>query len=202
MKYYAGLDVSMKETFICIVDELGKPIFETSIPSDPFEIAKVIRKQKFSLEKVGIESGSISNWLTNQLIALEIPAVCVDSRHMSAILSAKINKTDKNDARGIANAMRCDLYKVVVLKTREDVGIEVLLTARRTLVQQRTTIKNTIRGLMKSYGIRLSPIVGNKKFLTAVRNILKNLSSVVQISLETLLVSMSLGGILCNKGTH
>ena len=187
MKHYVGLDVSMKETSICIVDESGKNVYEQSVLSDPISIVECLKNTNLSIEKIGLESGSISYWLTTQLLKYEMPVICIDARHIAAILSMNVNKTDKNDARGIANAMRCGLYREVKLKPQANVDIEVLLAARKGLVKQRTTLKNTIRGLLKTYGIRLGAITGNKKFLNTVRSHIKDSSSIVQVSIETLL---------------
>lgn len=187
MKYYVGLDVSMKETSICIVDESGKNVYEQSVPSDPTSITECLKNTNLSIEKIGLESGSISYWLNTKLLKYGMPAICIDARHIAAILSVNVNKTDKNDARGIANAMRCGLYREVILKPQSNVDIEVLLAARKGLVKQRTALKNTIRGLIKTYGIRLGAITGNKKFLDAVRSGIKDTPAIVQLSIETLL---------------
>lgn len=199
MKYYVGLDVSMKETSICIVDESGKNVYERSVPSDPISIVEHLKETKLPIEKIGLESGSLSHWLTTQLLKYEMPTICIDARHIAAILSVNVNKTDKNDARGIANAMRCGLYREVILKPQSNVDIEILLTARKGLVKQRTALKNTIRGLIKSYGIRLGAIIGNKNFLESVRHHIKDRSSIVQISIETLLTTFEILQIQIDK---
>src|SRR5215470_14160192 len=113
MKYYIGLDVSMKDTSICVVDETGKITHEGIEISDPEKLAAYIQALNLDVEKVAIESGSISHWLVSKMQNLGIPAICVDARHMAAILSLNINKTDRNDAQGIANALRGELYREV-----------------------------------------------------------------------------------------
>ena len=97
MEYYAGLDIAMKETFMCIVDEEGERVFESKTPTDPHPIYEELSKSGFKLEKVGLEAGSISGYLTKGLQELGIKAICIDARKMAAILSVTINKTDKND---------------------------------------------------------------------------------------------------------
>ena len=109
MKYYTGLDVAMKETFVCILDEKGNKVYETTASSTPAAILKSLEKSGFQSELIGLESGSLTRFLTKGLQNLGVPAICIDSRKMSAILSVTINKTDKNDARGIADAIRCNL---------------------------------------------------------------------------------------------
>lgn len=111
MKYFAGLDVSMKETFLCVVDEQGKRYCEKAVSTDPETIANFLFSLDVSIEIAGLESGSLSHWLTEKLRKLGVPIKCIDARHIAAILSVNVNKTDRNDARGIADAMRCNLYK-------------------------------------------------------------------------------------------
>lgn len=91
MKYYAGLDVAMKETFICVLNEEGKRIFESKASTDPQPIYEELAKSGVELEKVGLETGSLSNYLTKGLQQLGVKAICIDARKMSAILSVTVN---------------------------------------------------------------------------------------------------------------
>ena len=169
MKYYAGLDVSMKETFICILNAEGDKVYESKAYSDPQPIYEELSKSGYDLEKVGLESGSLSSYLTKGLQTLGCKAICIDSRKMAAILSVTINKTDKNDARGIADAMRCNHYKETRIREDSDESISILLQSRATLVNTRTTLKNTLRGYLKSSGIRLGT-VSHKNFSANVHS--------------------------------
>ena len=169
MKYYAGLDVSMKETFICIMREDGETMYESQVYTDPKFIHAELTKSGYALEKVGLESGSLSHYLTKGLRALGRKAISIDSRKMAAILSVMVNKTDKNDARGIADAMRCNHYKETQVRSDEDEALSILLNSRATLVNNRVSLKNTIRGYLKSYGIRLGT-VSHGKFSATIRS--------------------------------
>lgn len=188
MSYFAGLDVSMKETSIAIVNEKGKVVFETMCKTEPDIIAKTLRESKFNLEKIGVESGCISFWLIGELKELSLPAICIESRQMATLIALKVNKTDRNDARLIANAMRCNLYKEVHHKTKESVEVGLLMGARRTLVDTRTKLKNSIRGFLKAYGIRLG-VVSHEKFPASVRNSLSTCGKSAQAAIEGLLRS-------------
>lgn len=168
MKYYAGLDVAMKETFICILDEEGQNIFESKCSTDPQLIYVELTKGGVELEKVGLETGCLSHYLLKGLQDLGCKAICIDARKMAAILSVTINKTDKNDARGIADAMRCNHYKEVHLRNIHQHSTAILLKSRAMLIQNRTALKNTVRGYLKAYGIRLGD-VSHKKFPALVR---------------------------------
>ena len=186
MKNYIGLDVSMKETSICAVDETGQIVYEGIEESDAQKLVQHIKKRNLHVEKAAVESGSISHWLVSQMQKLGFPVICVDARHMAAILSLSVNKTDKNDARGIANALRGGLYREVHLKSQTAVDVCSLITARKALVNQRTKLKNTIRGLLKGYGIRLST-TGAKSFSSKVREVLNALPSAAQMAVEGVL---------------
>ena len=188
MRYYAGLDVSMKETFICILDEEGKKVYESRAYTDPNHIHDELMKSGHTLEKVGLESGSLSSYLTKRLQALGDKAICIDARKMAAILSVTVNKTDKNDARGIADAMRCNHYKEVNIRNSHDDAIGILLKSRATLVNNRRLLKNTIRGHLKNYGIRLGT-ASHKKFSVTVRSYYPKLLQEAVQGIEGLLQS-------------
>ena len=171
MKYYVGLDVSMKKTSVCIVNEEAKIVHEAVVKTDPQELVDEIKKTGFKIELVGFESGDLSHYLYKELKQKELPVVCVDSRHMSVLLSTSVNKTDKNDARGIAKALRNGSFKIVHQKPKESIDRSTVLTMRRLMTKQRTEIKNHIRGILKTYGIRLGS-VGHTKFSEAVKSCL------------------------------
>ncbi len=191
MKYYAGLDVSMKETFICILDEEGHRVFESSTYSDPTFIYNEMVKSGYKLEKVGLESGSLSNYLTRGLQALGCKAICIDSRKMAAILSVTVNKTDKNDSRGIADAIRCNHYKETWLRNENESSLRVLLRSRSTLINTRTTLKNSLRGHLKTYGIRLGTL-SHKNFPSVIRSYYSKILQVAIQGIEGLLKSYEL----------
>ena len=188
MKYYAGLDVAMRETFICIMREDGKIMQQSQTHTDPKSINENLMKCGYKLEKVGLESGSLSNYLTKGLRALGYKAICIDSRKMAAILSVTINKTDKNDARGIADAMRSNHYKETQVRSDNDEALCILLNARAMLVQNRISLKNAIRGYLKSYGIRLGNI-SNNKFPKMVESYYPKILSEAKKGIEGLLKS-------------
>ncbi len=110
-KSYAGLDVSLKETAVCIVDDAGRILCERMLPTDPQVIGKYLAKHAPALERFGLESGATSAWLWREFRALGLPVVCLDSRHAHRVLSMKRNKNDRNDARGLADLVRMGWYR-------------------------------------------------------------------------------------------
>ncbi len=113
MKYYCGLDVSLQETFICIINQNGQMIKEATVASDSKSISEYLLAQNLKYHKIGIESGQLSLYLCKALTTNNLNIICVDARAMANALSARINKNDKNDAIGIAQMMRNNLYKEV-----------------------------------------------------------------------------------------
>jgi transposase len=191
MKHYVGLDVAMKETFMCVVDEEGKRVFESKAPTGPQTIYDELAKSGVRLKKVGLEAGNLSKFLTKGLQDLGLNAICIDARKMAAILAVTINKTDKNDARGIADAMRCNHYNEVNLRNCEDNAIGIFLNSRATLVESRGRLKNTVRGFLKTYGLRLGE-VSHDKFSKTVYEILSDLPAEVVCGIEGFLKSYDL----------
>ena len=118
MTYFVGLDVSVEETAVCVVDEVGKVICERKVPTEPDDIADFLTSVGGDYVRVGIEAGPLSQWLVYGLSEAELLVICIETRHMKALLKAQeINKSDRNDARGIAQMMRVGLYKPVHVKT-------------------------------------------------------------------------------------
>jgi transposase len=118
MVHYVGSDVSVRYTSICIVDQVGKIVREARVASEPDAIIPILSAQPISCCRVGLEAGPLSQWLFNALAAAGFPAICVETRHMKAALAAQVNKTDRNDARGIAQMMRVGLYRPVHVRRR------------------------------------------------------------------------------------
>src|SRR5260221_12527228 len=152
MKNYIGLDVSIKTVSICILDEQGKTVYEDCVETHPNVIADAIKAKNLPIEKIALETGGISHWLTKELKKLGLPVVCIDARKMAVAISMRANKTDKNDAKEIANALRTGYIKEVYNHLDSVVEATTLLTARRLLVDQRTQLINCIRGILRAQG--------------------------------------------------
>src|SRR5262245_16524138 len=106
MDHFAGLDVSVKETSICVVDDAGKIVREAKVASEPEALLCVLENLAYHFKRIGLEAGPLSQWLYSVLAEAGLPVICVETRHMQAVLKAQINKTDRNDALGIAQMMR------------------------------------------------------------------------------------------------
>lgn len=155
MKLYAGLDISLEETQVCIVDEDGKIIREKKVETEPAAIRSVLEGYADRLSRIGFEASALSAWLATELRKGELPAIVVEARHMKSALNAMRNKTDKNDARGIAQMMRTGWFREVHVKSDNSHLLRILLVNRRTLKRKFLDVENTIRGTLKVFGIKL-----------------------------------------------
>ncbi|WP_246786799.1 transposase [Bradyrhizobium sp. USDA 3458] len=122
MKQYVGLDISMEETSICVLDQTGGVTFEGCAPTNPEAIAKLLRRNAGNAERIVFETGSLSNWLWHQLKALGFPVICLDARHAHAALSMRINKSDQNDAKGLAEMACMGWYREAAARLGEQAG--------------------------------------------------------------------------------
>jgi transposase len=131
----------------------GSIIWRGSCPTDAATIADVVRQRAPNVARVGLETGQLSNWLTLSLLRRGLPVICLDARHAKAALKMQINKTDANDAFGLAQVVRTGWFREVAVKSMDAHKLRLLLVARSQLVNQRQMLANTIRGLMKTFGI-------------------------------------------------
>ncbi len=152
MERYVGMDVSLKETSICVVDDDGEIQCEGTVISEPEAIAGFIETNAVSAKRIGLETGPTTTWLWHELRALGLPVICIDARHAKAALSLQINKSDRNDAVGLARIMQCGWYKEVQVKSVSCHEIRAVLNSRAQLVKIKRDLENQIRGLLKNLG--------------------------------------------------
>lgn len=151
-QHYVGLDVSLETTSICVIDHSGAVVWRGKCATEPDAIYQIVRTRAPALVRVGLETGQLSNWLTLGLRRRGLPVVCLDARHAKAALSLQVNKTDANDALGLAQVVRTGWFREVAIKSMDAQTLRLLLMARAQLVSQRQAIANNIRGLLKTFG--------------------------------------------------
>ena len=174
MDYFAGLDVSVKETSVCIVDETGKIVREVKLASEPDALVAVLKNPAYHFKRIGLEAGPLSQWLFSALAEAGLPVICVETRHMRAVLKAQINKTDRNDARGMAQMMRVGLYRPVHVKTLCRQKLRMLLTHRQLLLSKTIALENDLRGTLRNFGLKVG-MVGKVKFEARIRELVESL---------------------------
>jgi len=191
MRYYVGLDVSDTTTNICVVNESGAITCETVASTNPHAILSSLNSLNIPIEKIGMETGAKSNWLHLTLSA-HCKVTCYDACKMSKLISMKINKTDKNDARVIAEVVRVDclthvLDLEVYVKTSHSQEIITLVRARESISQRLIQIYNQVRGIYKTHGHEL-PMTKPEHFTKAVLESLEKLSPLVAFSVQGLIL--------------
>src|SRR5271156_1608366 len=191
MAYFVGLDVSVKETSVCVVDDTGKVILEQKIPTEPADIITLLSSLGATFDRIGIEAGPLSQWLVNALTAVELPVICVETRHMKALLTAQqINKTDRNDARGIAQMMRVGLFKPVHVKTLASQEQRMLLTSRKLLQKKLLDVEAALRGTLRTFGLKVG-VVSVGGFEARVRELVEGFPRLAAIIEPVLVVRRS-----------
>jgi transposase len=186
MDYFAGLDVSVKDTSVCIVDDAGRIRREVKVASEPEALLKLLRNPAYRFKRIGLEAGPLSQWLFSALAEADLPVICVETRHMRAVLKAQINKTDRNDARGIAQMMRVGLYRPVHVKTLRCQKLRMLLTHRKLLQSKAIAIENDLRGTLRNFGLKVGT-VGTIKFEARIKELIENFPDLAAL-VEPLLV--------------
>ena len=153
MTQFVCLNVSQKMTAVCVVNDAGRRLWRGQCPSVPEQINAVVRRYAGDDARIGIETGAMTPWLAHELRNLGLEVVCLDARHARAALKMQINKTDQNDAEGLAQIVRTGWYRSVHVKSFESHRARALLGARIQLIGMTTRMSNHIRGVLKTLGL-------------------------------------------------
>ena len=161
MALYVGMDVSLKETSICVIDDNGEIVYEGTVISEPEAIAEFLKSRAEGAKRIGLETGPTTTWLWHELRSLGVPVICIDARHAKAALSMRLNKSDRNDACGLARIMQAGWYKEVQVKSLACHEVRAMLNSRAQLVKTKRDLENQIRGLLKNLGLRIGKAGGH-----------------------------------------
>ncbi len=153
MTQFVGLDVSQKLTSICVVDETGRRLWRGQCSTDPEQLERMVKGHAGKDSRIGLETGPLTPWLVHALRERGLDVVCLEARHASAALKMQMNKTDQNDAEGLAQIMRTGWYRPVHVKSLDAHRARALLGARAQLVGMTTRLSNQIRGILKTFGL-------------------------------------------------
>jgi transposase len=158
MEFFAGLDVSLDETHLCVVGEGGRIVKEGRCASEPRAIAKAIRHQGRRIEHVGLETGNLSQWLHEGLTREGFSVVVMEARHVRSALSAMRVKTDRNDARGIAQLVRLGWFKRVHVKSLDAQETRASFNARAFLVEKIVASETSLRAALRNFGLKMGKV--------------------------------------------
>ena len=158
MEHYAGLDVSLEQTSVCLVDAQGQVVREAKVASEPEALIRFLRMQDMEVARVGLEAGPLSQWLHAGLVTAGFEVVLLETRHVKAALSAMTVKTDRRDARGIAQLLRLGWYRPVHAKSASAQEVRSLLTARKLIQCKLLDIESGIRGVLRGFGLKVGAV--------------------------------------------
>jgi transposase len=173
MTCYAELDVSLRSTHLCIIDDEGELLAEGKTDPEVEDIVAFLGETEVEISEVGLEAGTLTRYLTYGLQSADFDVVCMQARQVKAALSAMRNKTDKNDARGIAQLLRSGWYSRVHVKSIESHQIRALLSSRKAVLAKCIDLEQEIRGLFKVFGIKLPKRLGHGAFEPKVRPLIE-----------------------------
>lgn len=154
-KAYAGLDVADKTTAVCVISANGKTLFETTTSTDAASVGGALKPYRRMLDKVACESGSKSMWLAREMLRKKWPMVCLDAMHTHKALAASINKTDENDARGIAQVVSRGIYTTAHIRTEQTQAERAILVHRKAMLRKRLDLERLSSGVLKQVGAKL-----------------------------------------------
>jgi transposase len=171
MEYYAGIDVSLIESSVCIVDLAGNVVREVKVASEPETLVRYFDELGLPVTRIGLEAGPLSQWLQAGLIAAGRDAVLLETRHVKAALSAMTVKTDRKDARGIAQLLRMGWYRPVHAKSAPCKDTRALLAGRKLLQGKLLDVELSIRGILRGYGLKVGE-VSRGRFEARIRELI------------------------------
>jgi len=163
MTIYAGLDVSDKQTHVCVVDVEGKVIRRDCVTSDPEVLAKWLNRHCAGLTRVVLETGPLSTFLYHGMVERAVPVICICARHAKKALSARVNKSDVNDAESLAQLARTGWFKAVHMKAGATHIDRAALKIRAQLITARNAMANQLRGMLKLFGLRMGSVTTPNK---------------------------------------
>ena len=155
MDYYAGIDVSLELSRVCVMDTTGTILREAKVASEPEALVRVFQERGIPLARLGLEAGPLSQWLHAGLVAAGLEAVLVETRHVKAALSAMTVKTDRRDARGLAHLIRMGWYRPVHGKSLPAQEVRALLTARKLVQSKLLDLELSLRGILRGFGLKV-----------------------------------------------
>ena len=181
MNYYAAIDVSLELSSVCIVEATGKVVKEVKVETRPEALVKFFNNFGLPLTRIGLEAGPLSQWLHAGLTEAGFETVLMETRHVKAALSAMTVKTDRRDARGMAQLLRMGWFRPVHVKSPESQEVRALLVARKQLQHKLTDIELSIRGILRGFGLKVGKVT-DKGFEARIRKLASGHAMLEQIA--------------------
>ena len=157
MEHYAGIDVSLELSSVCVVDATGRIVREAKVASEPEALVAWLRGLGLALARVGLEAGPLSQWLYAALREAGLPVELLETRHVRDAFKAMPVKTDRNDVRGIAQLLRLGWFRPVHCKSVPAQETRAVLTARKLLQSKQHDVELSLRGVLRGFGLKVGP---------------------------------------------
>jgi transposase len=157
MQHYAGIDVSLESSSVCVVDVTGKIIRESKVASEPEALIAWFGSLPLPLERIGLEAGPLSQWLYAAMRDAGLAVELLETRHVRKAFEAMPVKSDRNDARGIAQLMRLGWFRPVHCKSLAAQEVRTLLTARKLIQSKLFDVEMSLRGILRGFGLKVGP---------------------------------------------
>lgn len=170
MEYYDGLDVSLEETAVCIVDGKGAVVKEAKVASEPEALIAFFQRLSWRMTRIGLEACALTAWLHEGMSTASLPMVCLETRQAKAAMGAMPVKTDRNDARALAQIVRTGWFRPVHVQSAQSRSWRALLTARRLVLNKLRDVENGVRALLREAGFKLGPL-SRQQFAARVREV-------------------------------
>ncbi len=191
MEHYAGIDVSLELSSVCVVDAQGKIVKETKVSSEPEALVSFFKGLGFPMKRIGLEAGPLSQWLHAGLAQAGFETVLLETRHVKAALSAMTVKTDRKDARGIAQLLRMGWFRAVHAKSIGSQEVRALLVARKQLLGRLIDVELSIRGILRGFGLKVGPVT-RKGFEPRIRELVTGQATLERVAGAMLLARAAL----------
>jgi transposase len=191
VEHYAGIDVSLELSSVCVVDAQGKIVKETKVSSEPEALVSFFKGLGFPMKRIGLEAGPLSQWLHAGLAQAGFETVLLETRHVKAALSAMTVKTDRKDARGIAQLLRMGWFRAVHAKSIGSQEVRALLVARKQLLGRLIDVELSIRGILRGFGLKVGPVT-RKGFEPRIRELVTGQATLERIAGAMLLARAAL----------
>jgi transposase len=173
MDHYAGIDVSLESASVCVVDATGRIVREAKVASEPAPLIAWFVALDVPMARIGLEAGPLSQWLYATMAEAGLTVELLETRHVRAALKAMPVKTDRNDARGIAQLMRLGWFREVHCKTLPAQEVRALLTARRLVQSKRHDLEMSLRGILRGFGLKVGK-TAPRTFETRIRELVED----------------------------
>ena len=170
MEYYAGIDVSLEQSSVCVVDAAGRIVREAKVPSEPEALIGFFDQLGVVVVRIGLEAGPLSQWLYAGVTQAGLAMVLLETRQVKAALSAMVVKTDRKDARGIAQLLRMGWFRPVHCKSPPAQEVRALLVGRKLLQGKLLDVELSIRGILRGFGLKVGAI-SKGRFVARIREL-------------------------------